>query len=158
MALSIGDKAPDFSLFDTDKNACKLSDLQGKKNVLLLFFPMAFTGTCTTELCSVRDDIGKYDNESTEVFGISVDSVFSLGKYKEEQAFNYKLLSDFNKTVSEDYDTIYSSFTGMDMKGVSKRSAFIVDKEGTIQYAEVLEIATEIPDFKAIDKKLEELA
>jgi peroxiredoxin len=158
MALSIGDKAPDFTLFDSDKQPCTLSDLQGKKNVLLLFFPMAFTGTCTKELCSVRDDIGKYDNASTEVFGISVDSVFTLEKYKSEQAFNYRLLSDFNKSASEGYDTIYSSFTDMAMKGVSKRSAFIIDKDGVIQYAEVLENAGEIPDFSAIDKKLEELA
>ena len=154
MSIHIGDKAPDFTLFDSEKKEYTLSSYAGKKNVLLLFFPLAFTSTCTAELCSVRDDIGKYDNDSTQVFGISVDSIFALGKFKEEQNYNYPLLSDFNKEASTDYETIYASFTPMNLKGVSKRSAFIIDKEGIIQHAEVLENAGEVPDFKAIDEKL----
>ncbi|MEP6713336.1 MAG: redoxin domain-containing protein [Ferruginibacter sp.] len=157
MHIQLGQKAPDFTLYDSAKNKIRLSDYAGKKNVLLLFFPLAFTSTCTQELCAVRDEIGKYDNEKTQVFGISVDSVFTLAKYAEEQKFNYPLLSDFNKNVSEAYETIYPSFTNMEMKGVSKRSAFIIDKEGKVQYAEVLEKATDIPDFKTIDLKLESL-
>lgn len=158
MAIQTGQKAPDFTLYDSDKKKVSLQDYNGKKNVLLLFFPQAFTGTCTKELCSVRDDIGKYDNEKVQVFGISVDSVFTLAKFKEEQQYNYPLLSDFNKAVSQAYDTFYASFTAMDMHGVSKRSAFIVDKTGMVVYAEVLEKATDVPDFKAIDNKLAELA
>lgn len=154
MSIKTGDTAPDFSLFNSEKNKITLSDYAGKKNVLLLFFPLAFTSTCTKELCAVRDDIGKYNNDKVEVFGVSVDSPHTLAKYKEEQNLNYSLLSDFNKEVSTAYDTIYGSFTNMDMKGVSKRSAFIIDKEGKIQYAEVLENASHIPDFTVIDKIL----
>ena len=157
MHIQPGQKAPDFTLYDSAKNKISLSDYSGKKNVLLLFFPLAFTSTCTKELCAVRDDIGKYDNEKNQVLGISVDSVYTLAKYAEEQQYNYPLLSDFNKIVSEQYGSIYDSFTTMEMKGVSKRSAFIIDKAGIIQYAEVLENAGEVPDFKAIDLKLESL-
>ncbi|MEO7265919.1 MAG: redoxin domain-containing protein [Ferruginibacter sp.] len=157
MAITVGDKAPLFTLFETRDHTISLQDYAAKKNVLLLFFPLAFTSTCTKELCCVRDDIGKYNNESTEVIGISVDSVYTLKKYKEEQHFNYSLISDFNREVSEKYETIYDSFTPMGMKGVSKRSAFIIDKKGIVQYAEVLDNAGEIPDFAQIDKILAEL-
>lgn len=157
MAIKIGDKAPVFTLFETRDHAISLQDYVGRKNVLLLFFPLAFTSTCTKELCSVRDEIGKYNNETTEVIGISVDSVYTLKKYKEEQHLNYPLISDFNRDVSKRYETIYDSFGLMEMKGVSKRSAFIIDKKGIIQYAQVLDNAGEVPDFAQIDKKLAEL-
>ena len=158
MSIQIGQKAPDFTLFDSEKKKRSLAEFAGNKNVLLLFFPQAFTGVCTKELCAVRDGIAKYDNDKAQVLGISVDSVFTLAKFKEEQHYNYPLLSDFNKEVSALYDTLYASFTDMDMRGVSKRSAFIIDKEGIVQYAEVLESAGDIPDFKAIDEKLASLA
>jgi glutaredoxin-dependent peroxiredoxin len=158
MAIQVGQKAPDFSLFNSEKNKITLSEFEGKKNVLLLFFPLAFTSVCTKELCDIRDNIKKYENDNAQVLGISVDSAFTLAKYKEDQQYNYPLLSDFNKEVSGLYDVLYSSFTNMDMKGVSKRSAFIIDKEGIVQYAEVLESAGDIPDFKAIDEKLATLA
>lgn len=158
MALQIGEIAPAFSLYNSDKNKINLGDYAGSKNVLLLFFPVAFTGVCTKELCSVRDGINKYNNDNTAVLGISVDSVYTLKKYKEEQSFNFALLSDFNKVVSNLYQSIHESFSDMGMLGVSKRSAFIIDKEGNIQYAEVLENPGAMPDFEKIDKKLEELA
>ena len=158
MAIQIGQKAPGFSLYDSGKNKISLNDFTGKKNVLLLFFPLAFTSTCTKQLCSVRDEIGKYENDNVQVLGISVDSVYTLAKYKQEQQLNYPLLSDFNKEVSAIYDVLYPSFSNMDMKGVSKRSAFIIDKEGVIQYAEVLENAGLVPDFKALDEKIASLA
>ncbi len=157
MSITIGSQAPDFSLYDSDKNKVALSDFKGKKNVLLLFFPMAFTGTCTDELCAVRDDIATYSNANAQVLGISVDSVFTLAKYKEEQSYNFPLLSDFNKEVSTAYETIYESFTPMNMKGVGKRSAFIIDKNGIVQYEEVLESAGNLPNFTAINNKLESL-
>ena len=157
MSITIGSQAPDFSLYDSDKNKVALSDFKGKKNVLLLFFPMAFTGTCTDELCAVRDDIATYSNANAQVLGISVDSVFTLAKYKEEQSYNFPLLSDFNKEVSTAYETIYESFTPMNMKGVAKRSAFIIDKNGIVQYEEVLESAGDLPNFTAINNKLESL-
>ena len=155
MAIEIGQTAPDFTLHDSEKNKVTLSEQKGK-NVLLLFFPQAFTGTCTKELCAIRDDIAKYNNSNATVFGISVDSVFTLAKYKEEQQYNFPLLSDFNKEISTTYDTIYTNWI-LDMKGVSKRSAFIIDKEGLIQYAEVLESAGDLPNFEAINSKLEQL-
>lgn len=158
MALSIGQKAPNFTLYNSEKTAVNLQEFAGKKNVLLLFYPQAFTGVCTKQLCAVRDDINKYQNDSVEVLGLSVDSVFTLAKYKEEQQYNFSLLSDFNKTVSTTYDALHESFTDMDMQGVSKRSAFIVDKAGILQYVEVLENPGSLPNFEAIDAKLAELA
>ncbi|MBX9784043.1 MAG: redoxin domain-containing protein [Chitinophagaceae bacterium] len=152
MSISIGQQAPDFSLFDSDKNKVSLADFRGK-NVLLLFFPQAFTGVCTKELCSIRDDISRYNNAHAQALGISVDSVFTLGKFKEEQQYNFPLLSDFNKETSRSYSTIYEDWI-LDMKGVSKRSAFIIDKDGIVQYAEVLESAGDLPNFEAINAKL----
>jgi glutaredoxin-dependent peroxiredoxin len=156
MSIQIGQKAPDFSLKDTDKNDVTLSTQLGN-NVLLLFFPMAFTGVCTTELCNVRDNIGLYNSANAKVFGISVDSPFSLAKFKAEQNLNFPLLSDFNKTASTAYHALYDNFIGW-MVGVSKRSAFIIDKQGVVQYAEVLESAGDLPNFEAINQKLAELA
>ena len=158
MSLAIGKKAPDFTLYDSDKNKVSLSDFKGNKNVLLLFFPMAFTGTCTEELCGVRDDIGRYNKANAQVLGISVDSVFTLSKYKDEQSYNFPLLSDFNKDASEAYSCMYEYFTPMMMKGVGKRAAFIVDKNGIIQYEEVLESADDLPNFTLINCKLESLS
>ncbi len=155
MSIQIGQSAPDFTLFDSDKNPVKLSEQKGN-NVLLLFFPQAFTSVCTKELCTVRDNIALYNNANAKVFGISVDSVFTLAKFKEEQKFNFPLLSDFNKEVSESFDSIYKDWI-LNMKGVSKRSAFIIDKEGKIQYAEVLESAGDVPDFEKINALLNSL-
>ena len=118
---------------------------------------MAFTSTCTKELCAVRDDISRYSNANAQVIGISVDSVFALKKYKEEQQYNFPLLSDFNKEVSAMYGSLYDNWI-LDMKGVSKRSAFIIDKTGLIQYAEVLERAGDVPNFEAINEKLASLS
>ncbi|WP_153796773.1 redoxin domain-containing protein [Foetidibacter luteolus] len=152
MALTIGQKAPDFALHDTDKNVVTLSSLQGK-NVLLLFFPLAFTSVCTKELCSVRDNITMYNNANAQVFGISVDAPATLTKFKKDQGLNFPLLSDFNKEASTAYGCIYTEFAGW-MKGVSKRSAFVIGEDGIIKYAEILENAGEMPDFEAINKAL----
>jgi peroxiredoxin len=153
MQLKTGQPAPDFTLYDSDKNKVTLSELRGN-NVLLLFFPAAFTSVCTAELCSVRDNLKNYEQVDAKVFGISVDTVFTLAKYKEEQKLNFPLLSDFNKNVSKAYGTLYETFI-LDMQGVSKRSAFLIDEEGIIQYAEVLENANQQPDFQAIHQVLE---
>ncbi|HXB08563.1 MAG TPA: peroxiredoxin [Puia sp.] len=151
-AIQVGQQAPDFTLFNSEKEKVTLSDYKGK-NVLLLFFPQAFTGTCTKELCSMRDNLAFYNQANAQVFGISVDSVFTLSRYKEDQKLNFPLLSDFNKNVSTEYGTLYDTFV-FDMRGVSKRSAFIIDKKGIVRYAEVLETATDLPDFDAIQKTL----
>jgi glutaredoxin-dependent peroxiredoxin len=155
MSIQVGNAAPDFSLFNSEKEKVTLSEQKGS-NVLLLFFPQSFTGVCTAELCSIRDNIANYNNANAKVFGISVDSIFTLGKFKEEQQLNFPLLSDFNKEVSTKYDCIYHDWI-LDMKGVSKRSAFIIDKEGVVQYAEVLESAGDLPNFDAINAKLASL-
>lgn len=156
MKIQIGQTAPDFALYDSAKNKVALSEQRGQ-NVLLLFFPLAFTSTCTAELCSVRDNISFYNNANAKVFGISVDSLHTLAKYKEDQNLNFLLLSDFNKDVSSLYGSLYEMF-GYNMKGVSKRSAFVIDKDGIVRYAEVLENAGEQPNFKNITLTLESLA
>lgn len=152
MAVSKGDKAPLFKLYASDESQVSLEDYQGK-NLLVLFFPFAFTGVCTAELCSMRDDITTYNNMSTDVVAISVDSPFTLAKFKEDQNLNFPLLSDFNKEVSTSFGAIYDEFA-MGTRGVSKRSAFVIDKDGVVQYAEVLENPTHLPNFEAIKETL----
>jgi len=153
--ITIGQKAPEFTLPDTEKNMQTLSTFVGK-NVLLLFYPFAFTGTCTTELCNTRDDIAYYYGVNAQVFGISVDSPFANAKFKEEQKINFPLLSDFNKDAMTAYDCKYEVFAA-GTKGVAKRSAFVIDKNGIVQYAEVLENAGELPNFEAIKNCLNSL-
>lgn len=155
MALQINQPAPAFALYNTEKQVVKISDYKGK-NVVLLFFPLAFTSVCTTELCSVRDNIATYNNLDAVVLGISVDSLFTLEKFKADQSLNFDLLSDFNKEASTAYGAVYEDFA-FGMKGVSKRAAFVVNKEGIIKYAEVLEDAGNIPDFESINAALESL-
>ena len=155
MSVQVGQQAPAFSLYDSEKKQVSLEDFKGK-NVVLLFFPQAFTGTCTKELCSTRDNIALYDQVNAQVLGISVDSIFTLARYKDDQQLNFPLLSDFNKETSTAYGSLYDLFK-FDMKGVSKRSAFVIDKLGIIRYAEVLENATDLPDFTQIQKTLSEL-
>lgn len=154
--LKVGDKAPDFSLRASDKTQVRLKDFRGH-NVLVLFFPAAFTGVCTKELCMMRDSLHDFSKLDSQLLAISVDSLFTLNRWKEDQNFNFPLLSDFNKTVSKKYDALYKEFV-YEMKGVSKRAAFVVDKEGTLRYVEVLENAGEIPNFQAIKAVLENLA
>src|SRR5215217_1242671 len=105
----VGQQAPDFSLYNSEKSQVTLSEQKGS-NVLLLFFPLAFTGVCTAELCAVRDNLKNYEKMDAKVFGISVDSIFTLNKFKEEQKLNFPLLSDFNKEVSKEYNTLYETF------------------------------------------------
>lgn len=156
MKAQVGSIAPDFTLKNTDGKEVTLSSFKGKKNVVILFFPLAFTGVCTTELCTTRDSLGIYSGLNAEILGISVDSYFTLKQYKDMHHLNYDLLSDFNKTASTDYGCLYETFIGMN--GVSKRSAFVVDKAGKIQYAEVLEAAKDLPNFEAIQTALKSLS
>jgi len=123
------------------------------KKVVLLFFPLAFTSVCTKELCYVRDNIGLFNSIDAVVLGISVDSLYTLAKFREEQGLNFTLLSDFNKEVSKLYNALYDEFS-YNMKGVSKRASFVIDRQGTIQYAQVLANAGDFPDFEAIKANL----
>lgn len=156
MALTIGQAAPAFKLFNSEKEEVSLSSFLGKK-VIIHFFPQAFTGVCTTQLCTMRDNLNYYTDLNAVVLGISVDSVFSLGKFKEEQNYNFNLLSDFNKEVSNAYDAIYDSWI-LNMNGVSKRAAFVIDSNGLVQYAEVLESAGDLPNFEAIKACVAQIA
>ena len=155
MNLTKGDKAPSFTLYASDKSEVSLSDYKGR-NVVLLFFPLAFTSVCTKELCMTRDEIGIYGDLDADILAISVDTVATLNKFNQENQFNFKLLSDFNKEVARSYGCLYEEF-GLGMRGVAKRSAFVIDRSGTIQYAEVLENAGKMPDFEKIKEKLSSL-
>ena len=155
MALSVGDKAPNFKLYNSDKQEVALKDFKGQ-NVVLLFFPLAFTGVCTTELCTMRDNIADYQGLNAQILAVSVDSLFTLDKFKAEQNLNFPLLSDFNKRVAKKYDSLYKDFV-LGMKGVAKRSAFVIDGNGIIQYAEVLDSAGDLPNFEAVKAALAKL-
>jgi glutaredoxin-dependent peroxiredoxin len=155
MSIHAGDRAPSFSLYSSEKQIVNLSDFEGR-NVVLLFFPLAFTSTCTKEMCSTRDDIGSYDALNAVVLGISVDTPQSLARYKEDLGLNFTLLSDFNKETIRAYDAVYEQF-GHNMRGVGKRAAFVIDGEGIVRYAEVLENAGNLPDFDAIQNALRTL-
>jgi len=152
---AVGQPAPDFALTSSDKQTVRLSEQRGK-NVVLLFFPAAFTGVCTAELCSVRDSYDEYNNLDAQVYGISVDSPFTLAEFGKQNNLSFPLLSDFNKEASSAYGALYEDFV-LGMKGVSKRSAFVIDKDGTIRYAEVLDNAGEQPSFEKIKETLKSL-
>ncbi|MFY8007447.1 MAG: redoxin domain-containing protein [Sediminibacterium sp.] len=157
MSIQVGQKAPDFTLFDSDKNKVSLSAMAGSP-VVILFFPLAFTGVCTKELCSVRDNIATYNQTNAKVIGISVDSLFTLAKFKEDQQLNFTLLSDFNGTAASSYGVLYDVFPAFEMEKVSKRAAFVVDAEGVVRYAEVCATPGDLPNFAAIQETLAALA
>ncbi|MDX1667243.1 MAG: redoxin domain-containing protein [Saprospiraceae bacterium] len=155
MPIKKGDKAPDFTLYSSEKEQVSLHAHKGQ-NVLLLFFPLAFSSVCTKEMCLLRDDLATYEGFDAKVLAISVDSPYTLEKFKEERSLNFTLLSDFNKEVSRIYDSIYDKFA-YGMKGVSKRSAFVIDKSGIIRYAEILKSPGDLPDFDGIRETLSKL-
>jgi peroxiredoxin len=155
MSVQIGQTAPDFTLKNTDMQDVTLSSFRGQKNVVLLFVPLAFTGVCTNELCSVRDNLNNYTKLNAEVLGISVDSPFSQKAWKEKENLNFTLLSDFNRQAVKAYDVMYDELIGL--QGVAKRAAFVIDKEGKVRYAEVLESARNLPNFDKLNETLSSL-
>jgi peroxiredoxin len=152
MSLQTGQAAPQFKLVSSELKEVSLAGFKGKK-VVIHFFPMAFTGVCTTQLCTMRDSFGYYDGLNAQILGISVDSPFTLAKFKEENSYQFPLLSDFNKEVSSAYGAIYAEFA-FGLKGVSKRAAFVIDEDQNVIYAEVLENAGDLPDFEKIAEKV----
>ncbi len=148
----LGKKAPVFKLQNGNFEFINLEDYKGNRNVVLLFYPLAFSGVCTEELCSIRDNMKIYESLDAEVIAISVDSLFVQKAFKQAQNLNFELLSDFNKEVSKLYNTIYEDFYGM--IGVSKRSAFIIDKEGMVRFEEILDTDDVLPNFYEIQKIL----
>lgn len=155
MPLTIGQSAPNFNIIDSEKKPVSLEQFKGK-NVVLLFFPAAFTGVCTKEMCNTTDELAFYNNLNAQVLGISVDMPFSLDKFKEINKIAFPLLSDFNKEAVKAYDVMYPEWIA-GLKGVAKRSVIIIDKEGKIRYSQVLEVAGDMPDFEAAKKALAEL-
>jgi glutaredoxin-dependent peroxiredoxin len=151
MPVEKGRQAPAFTLYNSDKSTVSLSDFKDK-NVVLLFFPLAFSSVCTAELCSVRDNIALYNNTNAQVLGISIDSLFTLNKFKADQNLNFPLLSDFNKDVASAYGVLYRTFPAFEMNGVSKRAAFVIDKNGVVQYSEVCATPGDQPNFTAIQE------
>jgi len=152
VSVQVGQEAPDFTLKDTETQDVALSSFRGQKNVVLLFVPFAFTGVCTNELCSVRDNLGTYGQLDAEVLGISVDSPFAQKQWKEKENLNFTLVSDFNRSVSKAYGAQFDDLMGF--SGVAKRAAFVIDKAGKVQYAEVLESPRDLPDFEKIQETL----
>lgn len=153
--MTIGSEAPDFTLQDTEGEKVSLSKENEDRNVVILFFPLAFSGVCTKELCSTRDNLKIYNSLDAKILAISVDSFFTLKAFKEANNLNFSLLSDFNKEVSQNYGVLYEDFYGM--SGVSKRAVFVVDKEGVIQHKEILDDAGNMPDFNKVQEVLAEL-
>ena len=151
MSYQIGDTIQPFTLQNTDGTHVNITDYKGK-NVVVLFFPLAFSSVCTDELCSIRDNMKIYESLKADVLAISIDSFFSLKAFKSSQNYNFTLLSDFNKEVSDQFGVLSQDFFGM--KGVAKRSAFVIDEEQKIIYSEILEDAGNIPDFKKIQEVL----
>lgn len=156
MALSPGDKAPDFSLYDDEMAPFKLSEETANGPVVLLFFPGAFTSVCTTELNTVANDYARYEDAGAQVVGISTDSPFALAEFKKAHGFPFRLLSDHSGSVSEAFGAKYDNdFTPMKLDRIAKRSAFVIQTDGTLAYAEVLDNAGEQPDFEAIVASLD---
>jgi peroxiredoxin len=134
MALKIGSKAPEFTLINTEKKEVSLKDFAGK-TLVINFFPAAFTGVCTEQMCSNRDDVSFYSSLGAAVVGVSVDTPFTLGVFKAQNNINFDLLSDFNKTMIKAYDMYLEDFV-LGLKGVAKRGVAVVDGNGTVVYAE----------------------
>ena len=163
MPLAVGTKAPDFTLPTKTADGPKqirLSDNLGKKNSVLLFFPMAFTGTCTEEMCGQTAELNNYGNLNAVVYGISGDNPFAQEAWAQKEKIGITLLSDYEHKVAEEYGVAYDSFLpqkNLGMAGVAKRSAFVIDKNGVIQYAESSDDPGQLPNFDKIKAKLAEL-
>src|SRR5213595_4256192 len=163
MPLAIGTRAPDFTLPTKTSDGPKqitLSENFGKRNTLLAFFPMAFTSTCTTEMCGISSDLSAYAEMNASVYGISGDNPFAQEAWARKEGITVPLLSDYEHKVARDYGVMYDSFLpqmNLGMGGVAKRSAFIIDKNGVIQYAESNDDARQLPNFDKIKAKLAEL-
>lgn len=158
MALATGSKAPDFTLKRKTADGVedvKLSDNFGKKNTVILFFPLAFTGVCTEEMCDVSQGISAYQDLNAEVYAISVDSPFAQEAWAEKENISIPILSDLNKETAKAYDVLLSDLIGLG--SVSARAAFVIDKEGTIKYSEQTPTPKDLPNFDKIKETLQGL-
>lgn len=153
--LTVGQPAPDFKLIDTNKNEVTLQQFRGK-NIVLFFFPMAWTGVCTKEMCSVQEDYQTYESLNAQVIGVSVDTLFALKRFGEDNNLNFPLLSDFNKQAIHAYDVVHQDFA-FGYKDVAKRATFVIDKEGILRFIEVLPSLGDFPNMDAIKESLKGL-
>lgn len=164
MSIQVGDKAPDFSLVALGADGpevVKLSEEVGEQNILLLFVPMAFTGVCTEQFCALSAGLGEYADLNCKVFGISGDGPFAQAAWAEKEGISLKLLSDYDHKTTEAFGIAYEQFLpekNLIMGGVPKRSAFVIDKAGIVQYAEANNSPGDLPNAEAIKAKLAELA
>ena len=133
MAIATGTTAPDFSLLDQDASAHTLSEHKGR-NVILAFFPAAFSGVCDTEMCAFRDSLSELSNADADVIGISVDARFSNKEFASKHSLTFPILSDYTRSTINAYDVVFENFAGMDGYTAATRSVFVIDKAGTIQY------------------------
>ena len=154
MSLDVGSKAPDFTLINQDRQPVTLSALQGK-SVVLAFFPAAFSSVCAKEMCTLRDALGRLNQANAEVFGISVDTFFTLKAFQEQQALTFPLLSDFNKEVIREYGVFNEDMIGL--KGIARRAVFVIDKAGIVRHREVLDDARNEPDYDKVFQALARL-
>lgn len=160
MSIKVGDKAPDFTLVTKGPEGpqlVKLSELVGSANLVLLFVPMAFTGVCTTEFCDISAGIKEYEALDAKVLGISGDNPFAQAAWAEKEGITIPLLSDYEHAVAKAYGVAYDQFlpeANLIMGGVAKRSAFVIDKTGTVRYAEVQNHPKDLPDFAAVKETL----
>lgn len=154
MAVDVGSKAPDFTLTNQERQPVKLSEQRGAP-VVLAFFPAAFSSVCTKELCIFRDSLARLNQAKARVFGISVDTFFSLKAFHDQQGYNFPLLSDFNKQVIRDYGVFNEDMVGL--KGIARRAVFVIDKDGVVRYREVLDDARNEPNYDAVFKALASL-
>ena len=153
MAVQVGNKAPEFTLFDTEKKSRSLSEFHGKK-VVLVFYPGAFTGVCTKEMCTFRDTMSKFNEFNAQVVGISVDSTFANKAFATQNNLQFPLLSDYSREVIRQYCGVYESFAGVKGYSASKRSVFIIDGNGIVKYAWISEDPGVEPDYDAVSKAL----
>ena len=156
MAAEVGQQAPEFELLDTGKEARKLSDYKGK-NVVLAFYPGAFTGVCTTEMCTFRDRFDSFNSMNAQVLGISVDVFFSQKAFSDANNLNFPLLSDYKREAVNAYGVALPNFAGMDGYTASERAVFVIDKEGVIRYKWVGENPGKEPDYDEVQKQVDQL-
>ena len=152
MSIDVGAKAPDFELPNEDREPVKLSEQLKSGPVVLAFFPAAFSSVCTTEMCKFRDSASDLNKVGAKVLGVSVDTFFALKAWKDAEKLNFPLLSDFNKTVTAQYDVLNPDMIGL--KGIAKRSVFVIDKSGVVRHKEVLEDARNEPDYGKVKQAL----
>ena len=155
MAADVGSKAPDFTLVNQDREPVKLSEQIGAGNIVLAFFPAAFSGTCTKEMCTLRDSISQLRGLDAKVYGISTDTFFALKAWGDQQRLGFPLLSDYNKEAIEAYDVVNPDMIGL--KNIARRAVIVIDKGGVIRYREVLDDARNEPDYEKLKEALKTL-